>query len=75
MPAARRTTCVERSVMRNAVIVRYMSIGNCLTVDTLDVCLATWILKHITVGEDAIESYLVNIHAPTFAMTNVGTVK
>ena len=28
--------------------------------NTLEVCLATWILKHISVGEDAIGSYLVN---------------
>jgi hypothetical protein len=61
--------------MRNAVIVSYLSQGNCLTVDTLDVCLATWILKNTCVGEDAIRSYLVNIHAPTFAMTNVETVQ
>jgi hypothetical protein len=52
-----------------------VSKGNCLTVNTLEVYLATWILKHISAGEDAIESYLVNIHAPTFAVRNVETVK
>jgi hypothetical protein len=49
--------------------------GNCRTVNTLDACLATWILKHICVGEDAIGSYLVNILAPMFAVINVETVK
>jgi hypothetical protein len=49
--------------------------GNFLTVNTLDTCLATRILKHICVGEDAIGSYLVNIVALMFAMINVETVK
>jgi hypothetical protein len=49
--------------------------GNFLTVNTLDACLATWILKCIRAGENAIGSYLVNILAPTFALRNVETVK
>jgi hypothetical protein len=49
--------------------------GNCLTVNTLDACLATWILKHMSVGEDAVGSYLVNILAPTVALRYVETVK
>jgi len=49
--------------------------GNYLTVNTLDACVATWILKHIVVGEDATGSYLVNILAATFALRNVETVQ
>ena len=75
MLAARRTTYVQRSVTRNAVIVWYVLKGNCLTVNTLIAFLATWILKLISVAEDAIGSYLVNILAQTLALRNVETVK
>jgi hypothetical protein len=75
MPAARKITCVQRSVMRNAEIAGYMSKGNCLTVNILYICLAAWILKHICVGKNAVRPYLVNIHAPIFALINVEIVK
>jgi hypothetical protein len=49
--------------------------GHCLAVNILNACLATWILKHISVGEDAVGFYLVNILVQTFALRNVETVK
>jgi hypothetical protein len=75
MLAAGRTTCVQRSVTRSVVIVLYVLKGNCLTVNTLDACLATWILKCLSVGEIAAGSYLVNILASTVVLRYVETVK
>jgi hypothetical protein len=61
--------------MRNAEIAGYLLKGNCLTVNILYICIAMWILKRICVRENAIGSYLVNIHAPIFALINVEIVK
>jgi hypothetical protein len=75
MPTARRTTCVQSSVMRNVVTARFKLKRNCLTVNTLHACFALWILKHIFVRRNAVKCCPVNTRVPMFVLQVVEIAK